>query len=73
MASPWAWEPSVAEAMPTPAAISPPATIVTAAAFFRFFTYKPSLRSPRQSPRHALENARAARRMRHTGDIPTTV
>src|SRR5690606_26886995 len=39
-AMPSAWAPSVAEAMPVPAASSPPAIIVTAAAFFRFFTFQ---------------------------------
>src|SRR5690242_7723029 len=46
-ALPSAWA-EWAEARPVPAASRPPATIVTAAAFFRFFTSKSSLRSLRQ-------------------------
>ena len=46
-ASPTAWPsasaPSVAEATPAPAATRPPATMVTAAAFLRFFTSESSI------------------------------
>ena len=48
--------------------------LITAAAFFRFFTFlSPPWRLPRRSPQHALENGGDPRRMRHPGDIPTTV
>ncbi|BBC96844.1 hypothetical protein GCM10009566_58280 [Streptomyces murinus] len=63
-----------AEARPAPAASRPPATIVTAAAFFRFFTFKPLLDVHHGgSPWHALENGGDRPGMRHPGDIPTTV
>ncbi len=42
-ALPPAHAPSVADAIPAPAATSQQATIATAVAFFRFFTSEPSL------------------------------
>ncbi|GHG01054.1 hypothetical protein GCM10018791_10370 [Streptomyces zaomyceticus] len=66
--APWA------EATPAPAATMPPATMVRAAAFLRFFTgYILLVIAAAGQQQHAMENAVPLMRLRRTGDIHTTV
>ncbi|GGY57229.1 hypothetical protein GCM10010363_43360 [Streptomyces omiyaensis] len=66
--APWA------EATPAPAATMPPATMVRAAAFLRFFTwYFLLVIAAAGPPQHALENAAGPAGLRRTGDVHPTV